>query len=261
MSTHHRRRRLDRRTCEQMLGGAPVAGGDPLTDLLAAAAAPARDGELAGEQAAVAAFRAARLGTAHQPQRPSMVKTLLAKLLTARIAAAVAAVAVAVGGIATAAATGYLRSPLGGNSTVAPAHSSAPATSAESSSASESPGVGDSDDHGTSSPRSPESPSPSVTGLCQAYAAGAGSEHGKALDSPPFSALITAAGGKDDVDAYCAKLLASHGHAGVTVTAVPPASTDVDHGGQGHGANSPSTSHPGPSANHAPGSPTTHPSH
>ncbi|TDC70163.1 hypothetical protein E1200_06120 [Actinomadura sp. GC306] len=58
MSDHRRAGDLDRRTAERILGGA----GDHarLQDLLAAASAPARPGELAGEDAAVAAFKAAR---------------------------------------------------------------------------------------------------------------------------------------------------------------------------------------------------------
>jgi hypothetical protein len=248
MST--RRRNLDRHAAEQMLNGVPVAGGDPLTDLLAATAAPARDGELAGEHAAVAAFRAARLDTALQPRRPSMLTTLLAKLLAAKITAAAVVLAVAAGGIATAAATGYLPTRLGGNPATAPAHSVTSTTSATPSSARAS------DDHdATPSPGSPP-PSPSLTGLCNAYTAGAGSEHGKALDSPAFRALVTAAGGKDEVDAYCANLHAGQqGEAGVTTT--PPADTDVDHGGKGRGTNGPPSGHP----SHPTGSPTTHPSH
>src|SRR6185312_16369620 len=52
-------------------------------------------------------------------------------------------------------------------------------------------------------------PSPSLVGLCHAYTAGNKSEHGKALDNPAFTILITTAGGKDKVDGYCQALLAS----------------------------------------------------
>ena len=40
-------------------------------------------------------------------------------------------------------------------------------------------------------------------GLCRAYASGNKSEHGKALESRAFRALITAAGGIDNVSAFC----------------------------------------------------------
>jgi hypothetical protein len=253
------RRRLDRRTAEQLLDGASAVSGDPLTGLLAAAAAPTRVGEQAGEHAAVAAFRAARLETAVQPRRP-MRTTLLARLLTARIAAVAAALAVIVGGVATAAATGHLPTPLSGNPapTGTSASSSTPSTPEHPTTTPADRG----DDHGVSSP--PQgTPSQSLTGLCNAYTAGAGSTHGKAPDNPAFEALATAAGGADKVDAYCAELLAGQrgqGHA--TDTAAPTTTTDPDPGhGQGHDPKGPPAGHPDPGPNHPTGSPTTHPGH
>ncbi|MEV0807675.1 hypothetical protein AB0I41_15075, partial [Micromonospora sp. NPDC050200] len=57
-------RPADRAEAERLLdaarAGGPPSAGDPLARLLSAAAAPARPGELAGEEAALAAFRAAR---------------------------------------------------------------------------------------------------------------------------------------------------------------------------------------------------------
>jgi hypothetical protein len=50
-------------------------------------------------------------------------------------------------------------------------------------------------------------PSPSLAGLCNVYRAGVGDNSGKALDNPAFTHLITVAGGKDKVAAYCAALL------------------------------------------------------
>ena len=67
MSTN-RSRQIDRDMAEQLLGGAPggrTGGHDALAGLLAAAAAPAADGELPGEQAALAAFRVARPTPVH----------------------------------------------------------------------------------------------------------------------------------------------------------------------------------------------------
>jgi hypothetical protein len=184
-------RRIDRKTAERLLSGQPVSGSDNLRELLAAAAAPPRAGELSGEQIAVAAFRAAHLTPARQQRRRPVLKSTLATLLTAKILVPAAAVA-AVGGIATAAATGTL--PLPGH---APADS--PTISATHVPSPAPPG---------SEPASEAAnPSPSLVGLCRAYTAGAGSEHGKALDSPAFTVLITAAGGKDQVPGYCADLL------------------------------------------------------
>src|SRR5262249_12259194 len=91
------------------------------------------------------------------------------------------------------------------------------------------------------------SPSPSLIGLCHAYTAGAGSEHGKALDSPAFQALLTAAGGRANVDSFCATLLAS---------AQPDPSGHPD----GRPSDHP-TGHPtGRPSDHPTDKPTTHPS-
>jgi hypothetical protein len=214
----HRFRRVDRRTAEQLLRGAPDpehgAGPDALSTLLAAASAPARAEELAGEQAALAAFRAARLADAPQPRRPSMLKVTLAKLATVKIAATAAAVLVA-GGVAVAAATGGL--PTQGNDTP-PAVPSTIDKVTSSAASDGAPGKSDKKDNGQ--PNGEKSngdknnndnagtPSPSLTGLCHAYTAGSKSERGKALESPAFTYLITTAGGKDKVPAYCSDLLA-----------------------------------------------------
>jgi len=194
MSTHHSRR-FGRRTAERLLravpGRTPVAGHDRLSGLLAAAAAPARDRELAGEQAALAAFQGARLATAPQPRRSSMLKIALAHLLTVKIAAVAAVTA---GGIALAAAAGTLPGQHR-EETPRPASTEVVGTT--------------SDPARTQNPKpdNSASPSPSLKGLCQAYTAGAGAEHGKAHDNPAFSALITAAGGANEVPAFCADLL------------------------------------------------------
>ncbi|GAB2810482.1 hypothetical protein [Lentzea nigeriaca] len=197
--SNHRFRRISRRTAERLLCDAPgrtrATGHDRLSEVLAAASAPARDRELTGEQAALAAFRAARLATAPQRRRPRMLKIALANVLTVKIAAVTAAAA---GGIALAAATGTLPgqrheepSPAADTNVVA-------TTSVTTKDKPNSP---------DKKPDNSASPSPSLKGLCQAYTAGAGSEHGKAHENPAFSALITAAGGADKVPAFCADQL------------------------------------------------------
>jgi hypothetical protein len=146
-------------------------------------------------------------------------------LLTLK-AAAVAVVAVSAGGVALAASTDVLPNPFDN-----PGHST--------------PGQGHTDGPDAT-------PSPSLIGLCTAYLAGAGTDHGKALDSPAFTALIEAAGGKDKVEAYCA---------GRGVTA--PGSTHITAGPGDHPTGEPS--HPGPTAHptgepsHPTGAPTSHP--
>jgi len=177
--------RLRRGAAEQLLDGATEAGPAPLAAMLAAAAAPAHPGELAGRRATAEAYRA-HLAAVALPGRRSMLKTALAKALTVK-AAAIAAVAVG-GGVALAATTGVLPNPLNGSS--------------GQPSASHSPKA----DH---SPGAKGSPSPNLEGLCKAYAAKPEGERGKALESPAFQALLTAAGGQDKVTEYCTALLPS----------------------------------------------------
>jgi hypothetical protein len=114
-----------------------------------------------------------------------MIKTALLKLLTVK-AAAIATVAVG-GGVALAATAGVLPNPLGTANKPSASHSAKP-------------------DH---SPGAKGSPSPNLAGLCNAYAAKPEGERGKALQSPAFQALITAAGGQDKVTDYCTALAPS----------------------------------------------------
>ncbi len=102
MNTSHRRR-ISRRAAEQLFAaGAPDMIPDPVTRLLAAAAAPARERELAREDMAASAFRAEHLVPVTDPGRGEMISSPLAKLLTTKAAAIVMAVT-ATGGVAVAA--------------------------------------------------------------------------------------------------------------------------------------------------------------
>lgn len=111
MSTHDSRR-ISRKAAEQLLGGTavPGAGPDPLVRVLAAAAAPGHEPELAGEAKAVTAFQAHHLVPVTTPRRGQMIKSPVAKLLTAKAVAATLAVFVT-GGVALAASTGALSGP------------------------------------------------------------------------------------------------------------------------------------------------------
>jgi len=223
----NRSRRLDRRTAEEILDGAPGGRDHALNALLAAAAGAASEAELRGEHAAVAAFRAARLAPAPRARRRLMIKIALAKLLTAKFAVAAAATAaVTAGGVAAVAATGNLPGSPDSHSASTSATIAASARSSVSTTEAPESSHGDAKSNGAGPSGSP---SPSLVGLCHAYTAGAGSEHGKALESPAFTVLITTAGGKDKVDAYCAKALADADHA--SKGAVPSAN---DHATQPH---------------------------
>lgn len=132
MNTRHSSK-ISRTAAELLLDGSAGAdharSGDDLDQLarvLAAATAPARDGELAGEQMAVAAFEAARLAPLATPQPQKEQKTMLGKILTAKILFSSVA-ALATGGVALAASTGALT---GSNS----AHVSASASASASAS-------------------------------------------------------------------------------------------------------------------------------
>lgn len=123
-----------------------------------------------------------------------MSQFALAKFLTLKAGAAVVAVT-ATGGVAVAAATGSLPHPLTGANATASSH--APAKSSEAADRGKTPGDAKS------------APSPSLVGLCHAFTAGAGDNPGKALENPAFRALITTAGGREKVAAYCDTLLAA----------------------------------------------------
>jgi hypothetical protein len=103
--------RIGREEAERILRAAatgPRPGHDDLTAFLAAAAAPTGEAELAGEDAAMAAFRRAR--GARATRRP-----LIARVLTVKAAVVLALSATAAGGVALAAGTGTLPGPLGGD--------------------------------------------------------------------------------------------------------------------------------------------------
>ena len=139
MNTRHSRR-ISRKAAEQLLDGAAGLGAaglgpadaqapgepDPLARVLAAAAAPVREHELAGEQMAVAAFEAEHLESVASSRRGQMIKSPLAKLLTTKVIVAALTV-FAGGGVALAASTGSFSGPGATSHTPGPAPSSASA--------------------------------------------------------------------------------------------------------------------------------------
>jgi hypothetical protein len=91
-------------------------------------------------------------------------------------------------------------------------------------------------DHATG----PDASGAAQHGLCQAWLAGQGGEHGKRADSTAFQALAAAAGGADRIPAYCqADASASAAHAQRPAT--PPSTRPTQSQGNGqeqgqHGA-------------------------
>ncbi|HEX5118193.1 MAG TPA: hypothetical protein VFW65_23670 [Pseudonocardiaceae bacterium] len=194
-------RRIDRHTAEQLLRGTPVDGhadgAAAVADLLAAAAAPAREDELAGQPAALAAFRSARLGPVPQPRRRSVIKSALVTSLTFKVAGLTAALLTS-GGVLAAALTGHLAPHSGPGPTVASTTSSHATASTHPATAGTTGAAGSGQDGRANRP----APTPSLIGLCHAYTA-----RGGAPDNPAFTALVTAAGGRAKVSAYCAAVL------------------------------------------------------
>src|SRR6266511_1909432 len=174
---------LDEDTAARLLTGRLAPADAPpgygrVAAVLAAVSAPPDAEELAGQTAVLALFAAAtrsrpvdmRLLTPRRSQ-------VITKLLTAKAAAAVLGVLLT-GGVA-AAATGNLPAP------------------AEATATTRAHAVG------------PDAAGPAARGLCRAWSAGQGGQHGKKLDAAAFAALAKAAGGSDQVAAYCAKVTAS----------------------------------------------------
>ncbi|WP_328421687.1 hypothetical protein OG470_06345 [Micromonospora sp. NBC_00389] len=215
MSFRRSGRLADRAAADRLLDAARAATStegavpaDPLAGLLAAAAAPARPVELAGEQGALAAFRAARAAPASAPARvPGR------RRFTAGALAWVAGVlATATAGAAFAAVT---LDPPG-----APVPPSGPATPAPTTGRPDGSPTGGGAPTAGDPGRSPTVPSarrsPSsgpqdraqLGGLCRAYLAKKPAQREKALATSGFQPLVAAAGGgAAQVDAYCQRLV------------------------------------------------------
>jgi hypothetical protein len=206
---HHHE--MDTETAERLLAG--HGGGPPrLSELLSRAAAPSRPDELAGEEAAVAVFRSARLAPASAP-RWRIVAARWTRWATLK--AGVLAFALAGGGVALAAGTSVLPNPL--TIGAAPPSRTPDPTSHVSSART-----------GRDSTVAPSavghSPSTSIHGLCKAHLARVGNANGKATQNPAAAELIVAAGGAANVTTYCQSLLN-----GPSATATPAPGKAADH--------------------------------
>jgi len=214
-SFHPRARRLTAREAEKLLAGQPAAADRRgLTRLLAAAAAPARPGELAGERAAVESFRLAYRPPAEQRRRivPALRRTAIVKV-------SVVLAVLFLGGTALAAGTGELPapaqqsahdlfSPLG-----VPAPPHGPATSgvdrarADGGAPVTAPGVGTvpGGQVAGGAPSASPSPSADLVQLCHGYL-DALAKH-RQPDPAARQRLAAAAGDVHRIPQFCAKLL------------------------------------------------------
>ncbi|GAA3756301.1 hypothetical protein [Micromonospora maritima] len=213
----HPRRPDDRAESERLLdaarAGTPARpDDDPLAGLLAAASGQASADELAGEDRALAAFRAARAAPPATPAPRARRRLRVAAALSGLPATAVAWVAFA--------AVGLDR---GQEPVVPPAPTTAGPSDVDPSGAGPSrpaPGTPTGAASGAATPSAPPPPSRSATappvdgrlaGHCRAYLAKSDRQRAQALTTPGFADLVAAAGGADLVEGYCRALVPSAG--------------------------------------------------
>lgn len=212
-----------------------------LAPLLTALTAPATPSELDGIAPTLVALRAARVtSVTSRPftpsrRRPSMITTLAG----AKLGATIAGIAVGLGGAATVV---YVSAnvPLSGthataSPTTVPAASTTDATGTADPTETETPEATETPD-ATKTPDATETPDatatavgpdatgPAAHGLCTAWRAitSHSNGQGKAMDSIAFANLAKAAGGADQIAAYCATV-AAPGASGTHATGKPSA--------------------------------------
>jgi len=175
---------------------------------------------------------------------------MTSKYLRVRTAAVAGLAALSLGGVA--AATGLASAAAERAAQATPRTSGGPAASAHGEAATLVHGAvaaadnsGRSSDHATG----PDASGAARHGLCQAWLAGKGDANGRRADAPPFQALAAAAGGADQIAAYCQADAASATHG--QRPAAPP--------GSGHVKTSPPTTGPptSPGNGHGHGGPPT----
>jgi hypothetical protein len=181
----------------------PGYGG--LARLLAAAAAPAAPQELTDEQLALAEF--ATVMRSRPPTLSPRRTPVPSKAFTIKAAAAALVAVLSIGGIA-AAATGLLpdqASPVAEQAAAttaadAAAHGLAQAAAANLAGTAQ---AGSPEGQGREAAVGPDATGAARVGLCRAWQAGQGADHGRRMDAVAFQALADAAGGADNVAAYC----------------------------------------------------------
>jgi hypothetical protein len=222
------------------------------------AAPPATPQELAGKRLAMATYAAAM--RSHPPTLVPRRTAVPRKVFSLKAAAAALVAVLSIGGVA--AATGLLPDQ------ASPAADQATATAAADAAAH---GLGEAaatnlggtahagatDGQGREGAVGPDATAAARAGLCRAWQAGQGADHGQRMDAVAFQALVDAAGGADKVAGYCQDVAVgsspdAHGQGPASPPGVsapptsvsppssgPPASTGP--GGHGQGG-SPTTS-------------------
>jgi hypothetical protein len=129
------------------------------------------------------------------------------KVLTMKAAAAALVAALSLGGVA-AAASGLLPDQASPVADQVPATTGADAAAhrlgqAAAANLGGAANAGSAAGQGRESAVGPDVTGAARAGLCRAWQAGQGSDHGRRMDSVAFQALVDAAGGADQVSAYC----------------------------------------------------------
>jgi hypothetical protein len=251
----------DQDTLERLLDGRPDAASAPpgyggLARLLVATSAPAAPEELAGERQALATFAAVM--RSHPPTLFPRRTAVPRKVFTMKAAAAALVAALSIGGVA-AAATGLLpdqASPVANQAAAtttadAAAHGLGKAAVANMGGTAK---AGSTDGQGRESGVGPDATAAARAGLCRAWEAGQGGDHGRRMDSVAFQALVDAAGGADKVAAYCRDVAAGSAGAHGQGQASPPSSGPPADPGPPADAGPPASTGPG---GHGQGGPPT----
>jgi hypothetical protein len=259
---------LDDMSVDRLLTGALAPASAPpgyarVAELLAAAVAAPTPRELAGQASVLAELRAVartRSSVAHAgPARPPRRRR------RAGLAVVVVVGALATGGVA--AATGHLPEPVrqaarsilasGGEPATPEPPEPAPVTTTGSGGLGAAPSTG-APGGGLGAAAAGSVAQPDLEGLCRAYLAGKGGEQGGKLDATAFEALSRAAGGDDQMRAFCQRLVpvdAKQKEPKEPKQKVPPGNADHGQGGPpattggGLGQGSPPANQPSPAAN------------
>jgi hypothetical protein len=244
---------LDRLLDGRLDPGSAPPGYGGLARLLAAVAAPATPQELAGEHRALATFAAEM--RSHPPILVPRRTAVLSKVFTMKAAAAALVAVLSLGGVA-AAASGLLPGQ------ASPVADQAPATTADAAAhglgKAATANLGGSaqaataDGQGRESAAGPDATGAARAGLCRAWQAGQGADHGSRMDAVAFQALVEAAGGADNIAAYCEDVApggsaGANGNSQVSPPSVSAPPTSVSPPSSGRPAD------PGPPASTGPG--------
>ncbi|PZF89964.1 hypothetical protein, partial [Micromonospora deserti] len=189
------------------LPASPDAGEDPLARLLSAAAGPARVKEVAGEEAALAAFRAARSAAPRaMPAVPPPRRRFTSGAIAWGAGIAVAATAGAAFAAVTLDRPDAPAPPSQRPATPAPTSETDPGPSTGAAGVGTGAAVpgppGGTSGAPASGPRTPVR-GEHVPGLCRAYLAKPPEQRNRALDTPAYQPVVDAAGGRAQVAGFC----------------------------------------------------------